>query len=86
MNFLGIIAALAQILSWSIIARIVLRMLFPVSAPNSTVQFIMDFLYRITEPILAPIRRIVYRGGPFDLSPMLAILFLWMISVVFSTL
>ena len=43
---------------------------------------LMDILYRITEPILAPIRKVVYRGGSFDFSPMVAILFLTLISAV----
>lgn len=32
------------------------------------------FLYQITEPILAPIRRILPRMGMLDLSPMVAII------------
>jgi YggT family protein len=39
------------------------------------------FLRQITEPVLAPIRRIVppvqAGGGLFDLSPMVALLLLW---------
>ena len=39
------------------------------------------FLRQITEPVLAPIRRIVppvqAGGGVFDLSPMVALLLLW---------
>ena len=37
---------------------------------------IYEFLYTITEPLLAPLRRIMPRMGMFDLTPMAAILLL----------
>ncbi len=37
---------------------------------------ITQILYEITEPILAPIRRIMPSMGMFDLSPMVAIILL----------
>ena len=84
MNIFGLIAALAQILSWVITARIILSMVFPPGRAGGSTGRLMDVLYRITEPILAPIRRMVYRGGPFDFSPMVAVLLLWVISLVFG--
>ena len=55
---------------------------------NSFIGMLVDpyhpvarFLKQITEPVLAPIRRIVppiqAGGGYLDLSPMVALLFLW---------
>ncbi|MCT4508511.1 MAG: YggT family protein [Tepidibacter sp.] len=52
-----------------------------------------DFVYRVTEPILYPIRELLYRytnTGPFDLSPIIAYfligwihgLIMWMIRLV----
>jgi YggT family protein len=38
---------------------------------------LMRFLYRITEPLLAPLRRMVPPVGMFDLSPMVAIIIVW---------
>ncbi len=38
---------------------------------------LMRFLYRITEPLLAPLRRMVPPAGMFDLSPMVAIIIVW---------
>ena len=37
---------------------------------------IYEFLYTITEPLLAPLRKIMPRMGMFDLTPMAAILLL----------
>ena len=36
---------------------------------------IVRFLYRVTEPVLGPIRRMIgYRLGPIDISPLIVIL------------
>jgi len=40
---------------------------------------IVVFIYQITEPILAPIRKIMPRTGAIDLSPMVALLLLYAI-------
>ncbi len=84
MNIFDLIATVARLLSFVIIARIILSMVFPPGKAGGSVARLMDVLYRITEPILAPIRRMVYRGGAFDFSPMVAVLLLWVITLVFS--
>jgi YggT family protein len=38
-----------------------------------------DFLYRVTEPVLAPIRRIMPNLGGLDLSPIIVILIIFFI-------
>ena len=63
-----IIQTLGMFLSIAIFARIILSW-FPVQANNPIVVFI----YAVTEPILAPIRRYMPRFGAFDLSPMIAL-------------
>jgi YggT family protein len=40
---------------------------------------IAEFLYTITEPILAPIRSVMPRMGMFDFTPMIAIILLQVI-------
>jgi YggT family protein len=60
-----------QILTWSIIARALMSWL-PVDQNSPLVQM----LYRITEPIIDPIRRMMPSTGMFDLSPMIAIIVL----------
>ncbi len=39
---------------------------------------VMRFLIDVTEPLLAPLRRIVPRLGMFDISPIVAFLILWL--------
>lgn len=38
---------------------------------------LMRFLYRITEPLLGPLRRMIPPVGMFDVSPMVAIIIVW---------
>jgi len=60
-----------QVLSLAIIARAILSWV----APNPYNQP-MRFLNEITEPILAPLRRIVPRLGMIDITPMIAVVIL----------
>ena len=63
-----IISAILTILTWIIIIRALISWVNP-DPYNSIVQF----LYRVTEPILMPIRRILPAMGGFDLSPIVAL-------------
>ena len=47
-----------------------------INTRNQLVYTLMDFLYRITEPPLRPIRRIVPHLGGIDISPVILILLL----------
>ena len=62
------------ILYLALIGRVVISWLN--IGPSSPFFPIVNVLYQITEPILAPIRRILPRFGTLDLSPMVAILFI----------
>jgi YggT family protein len=64
-----------QVLSLAIIGRAILSWV----APNPYDQP-MRFLHEITEPILAPLRRIVPRIGMIDITPMIAILILQLVA------
>ena len=63
-----IISAILTILTWIIVIRALISWVNP-DPYNSIVQF----LYRVTEPILMPIRRILPAMGGFDLSPIVAL-------------
>ncbi|GBD23455.1 hypothetical protein HRbin29_01121 [bacterium HR29] len=62
-----------QILTWAIIARALMSWL-PIDPSSSLYQL----LFRVTEPIIEPIRRVLPPMGFIDLSPLAAILLLWM--------
>jgi YggT family protein len=57
----------AAVMSWLIAFNVV-------NAYNSTVRAIWDFLYRVTEPGLRPIRAILPNLGGIDISPVILII------------
>ena len=68
---------------WAIILAAVFSMLSSfgvLDTRNRIVWSIGDFLYRVTEPILRPVRRILPSFGNIDLSPLVAILLLQFIA------
>lgn len=70
-----IIRVAIEVLDWLIIARVLLSWVS--HDPGNPV---IRFIYEITEPILAPIRRIMPRGAmPLDFSPFVAILVLQLV-------
>ncbi|MCW5770566.1 MAG: YggT family protein [Rhodospirillaceae bacterium] len=48
-----------------------------VNAYNRGVSMIYEFLMRVTEPVLRPIRRILPDMGQVDLSPLVVFILLW---------
>jgi YggT family protein len=48
-----------------------------VNAYNRFVSGLYEFLMRITEPVLRPIRRILPNFGPVDLSPLVVFIIIW---------
>ena len=59
------------ILTWSIVARALISFL-----PIDQGSTIYQVLFRITEPVIDPIRRVLPSTGMLDLSPLAAILLL----------
>ncbi len=68
-TFLDVLATALYI---AILARVIVSWI-PIG-PDSRFAPIVRTIYQITEPILAPIRRLLPSMGMFDLSPMIAIL------------
>ncbi len=79
---IGVIRYVIYIYQILIIASAVLSWLIAfgiVNTYNRTVAMIGDFLYRITEPALRPIRRFLPNLGGLDISPIILLLILWLI-------
>lgn len=75
-NFLFVII---DIFVWLLIASAILSWLVAfdvVNTRNRVIYVIGDFLYRVTEPPLRPIRRLLPNLGGIDISPVLLILVL----------
>jgi len=52
-----------------------------INTRNRAVYVIMDVLYRVTEPVLRPLRKIMPNTGALDLSPILLFFILWLIQM-----
>jgi YggT family protein len=77
--FVWLIETLVTIYIWLLIAQAVLSWLLAfgvVNRYNRAVAVIGDFLYRVTEPALRPIRRILPSFGGIDISPVILIVVL----------
>lgn len=71
-----------DLFKWCLIASIVMSWLISfnvVNTRNRAVYLISDVLYRITEPALRPLRRIIPATGPLDLSPIALFFILWLV-------
>ena len=67
---------------WLLIASAVLSWLIAfnvVNTRNQLVAAVAEFLYRITEPLLAPIRSFMPNLGGLDISPIILILIIILI-------
>jgi YggT family protein len=72
-----LLGQLLQLYVFAIFGRIILSW-FPLD-PGSVMATIFSFLYRITEPVLGPVRRMLPPMGGFDISPIIVILALELI-------
>lgn len=73
-----------KIYSWVMLAMIIMSWLLAYNVINRHNQFV-DAIWRtlviVTEPVLAPIRRILPRT-PLDLSPLVVFFGIWVLQVV----
>ncbi|MFC2021642.1 YggT family protein [Chloroflexota bacterium] len=75
MTFLfSFLQLLCEVLTLAILVRVILSWF----SPRPT-NMLANILYQVTEPLLAPLRRIIPRVGMFDFSPMVAIILLQLI-------
>ena len=70
---------LCEVLTIAIFLRAILSWFSP-----GPTNMLVNILYQATEPILAPLRRIIPRVGKLDFSPMAAIILLQVIASFLS--
>ena len=78
--FLNLVSTLITIYIWLLIAQAVLSWLVAFGIVNTRHRFVAltgEFLWRITDPLLRPIRRILPDLGGIDVSPIVLILLLY---------
>lgn len=84
---LDIILIAMDLYVWLLIASAVLSWLIAFNVVNTRNQFVStvwDFLYRITEPALRPIRNMLPNLGGIDISPIILLLLIFFIQSVIT--
>ena len=84
-SILYVILLVLDLYIWLLIAAAVLSWLVAFNVVNSRNQFVAmvgDFLFRITEPVLRPIRNLLPSLGGIDVSPVVLILIIILIKDV----
>jgi YggT family protein len=82
---LDVVLVVLQIYVWLLIAAAILSWLVAfnvVNTRNQVVAVVGDFLYRITEPVLRPIRSFMPNLGGIDISPVILILIIFFLQSV----
>jgi len=84
---IAIFYLLLQILklySYVVIANVVISWLIAFNVLNTQNRFvysILEFTYKLTDPILNKIRRILPNLGAFDISPIILLILIWFIDM-----
>ena len=75
-EFFGLVLQLLNIYGWIILAAALITWVSP-DPRNPVVQF----LHKVTEPVLAPVRRLLppWKTGGLDLSPMIILIVIWVV-------
>ena len=78
--FVNLIDKIISIYIWILILSVILSWLVAFNVVNTSNRFVFvvgDFLFRVTEPLLRPIRRVLPNLGGIDISPIILILLLY---------
>jgi YggT family protein len=81
LSILTLIDIILELYMWCIIVAAIMSWLSVggvLNNHNKLVYMVSDFLYRITEPALRQIRRVIPLVGGIDLSPMALILLIYL--------
>ncbi len=74
---MGVLGMLLTLYSYIVIARVIMSWVNP-NPYNPLVQFV----YKVTEPILAPIRSVLPPMGGMDLSPLVVFVAIWFLRTI----
>ena len=82
LSILNLIDLLLNIYTWILIATVVMSWLIAfniINNHNNIVRQVSHALYRLTEPVLGPIRRLLPDLGGLDISPIIVLIAIWFI-------
>ena len=75
--FLYIIFQVLQVYKYAVIIYVILSMLISfniINTNNRIISIVMDFLFKLIEPLLRVIRNIIPNFGAIDISPVILII------------
>ena len=76
-SLINLIDTMLNLYKWCLIIYVILSWLISFNVLNTYNKFVFtanDFLYKITEPALRPIRKVIPSLGGIDISPVILIL------------
>jgi YggT family protein len=78
----NLLSNLIELYTLLIFVRIILSW-FPMN-PGGALANVTNVLFRLTEPVLGPVRRVIPSLGPFDISPIVVVFLLNILSNALS--
>ena len=79
-----LVLQLLKIYSYVVIANVIISWLIAFNVLNTSNRFVyavLDFSYKLTDPLLNKIRRFLPNLGAFDISPIILLLLIWFIEM-----
>ena len=79
-----LVLQLLKLYSYVVIANVVISWLVAfniLNTQNRFVYLVLDFTYRLTEPLLKKIRGILPNLGTLDISPIILLLLIWFVEM-----
>ena len=79
-----LVLQILKIYSYVVIANVIISWLVAFNILNTSNRFVysvLDFTYRLTDPLLNKIRRFLPNLGAFDISPIILLLLIWFIEM-----
>ncbi len=79
-----LVLQILKIYSYVVIANVIISWLVAFNVLNTSNRFVysvLDFTYRLTDPLLNKIRRFLPNLGAFDISPIILLLLIWFIEM-----
>ena len=79
-----LVLQILKLYSYVVIANVVISWLVAFNVLNTQNRFvysILEFTYKLTDPILNRIRRILPNLGSFDISPIILLILIWFIEM-----
>lgn len=81
----NVLALIGNVLTLLLVVRAVLSF-FPPAGRSSPLYDLDRLLYRVTEPVLQPVRRLLPDMGAIDFSPLVALVVIWLALLVLRNL